>query len=88
MKPLAANLKHFYQCRGLWYFYATGGVFGACVLGGIVARGLAGKGYFAANLAITLFAGAMAADVISSLFDLYRGISSIKGLGAMTTPAA
>ena len=59
MCVLIANLKHFYQRRGLYLFYAFGGLLTLVIVAALVSQRRGGKGEFAMLLIPAFFIGQM-----------------------------
>jgi len=64
MNAFAANLKTFYQCRGLWFWHAVGALF---VIEGVllpVIRPVTGEGAFMKFLVVSIWLGMVAASMM------------------------
>ena len=56
---LIANLKHFYQRRGLYLLYVLGGLFTLVLVAALVGQRIGGEGEFAMLLIVAFFIGKM-----------------------------
>jgi hypothetical protein len=69
MGVLTANLKSYYQCRSLWFFYAVGLFFLFPIINLIVNRGNPGRGYYVLFLVVGFLAGQVTAGMQKSLLS-------------------